>query len=275
MRRPVRAGQPVLLPLTESLYVSGALESVDTVLLEIGTGYFVEVRQRASSCCLISHSYQPLQSAVEAWRMSACCPALCMVSMAAPLAGARPACSAPPVAHSGPCLLCLMCRRAAPAAGRGGGRGLLPPQGAACERQTGAAEPAGERGRLLIGLLAAGPGMRRCAVLCCAMPPPSKWLCHAAQACSPAPGRTEPPRPRSRLPADEAAAGGAGASGCLAGAAHGRAAGGGAAGGGRASGSGAGQVKDQRTRWRELTTKHLPCRELYTKRMQQNTSWNG
>ena len=36
-------GQPVLLPLTESLYVSGTLESVDTVLLEIGTGYFVEV----------------------------------------------------------------------------------------------------------------------------------------------------------------------------------------------------------------------------------------
>ena len=40
------AGQPVLLPLTESLYVSGKLESVDTVLLEIGTGYYVEVRRR-------------------------------------------------------------------------------------------------------------------------------------------------------------------------------------------------------------------------------------
>ena len=37
------AGQPVLLPLTESLYVSGTLESVDTVLLEVGTGYYVEV----------------------------------------------------------------------------------------------------------------------------------------------------------------------------------------------------------------------------------------
>jgi len=36
-------GQPVLLPLTESLYVSGTLDSVETVLLEIGTGYFVEV----------------------------------------------------------------------------------------------------------------------------------------------------------------------------------------------------------------------------------------
>lgn len=35
----------MLLPLTESLYVSGALESVDAVLLEVGTGYYVEVRR--------------------------------------------------------------------------------------------------------------------------------------------------------------------------------------------------------------------------------------
>lgn len=42
----ILAGQPLLLPLTESLYVSGTLESVDTVLLEIGTGYYVEVRWR-------------------------------------------------------------------------------------------------------------------------------------------------------------------------------------------------------------------------------------
>jgi prefoldin alpha subunit len=31
-----------MLPLTESLYVSGSLASVDKVLLEIGTGYYVE-----------------------------------------------------------------------------------------------------------------------------------------------------------------------------------------------------------------------------------------
>ncbi|KAL6777676.1 PFD5 [Auxenochlorella protothecoides x Auxenochlorella symbiontica] len=37
-----KKGQPLLLPLTESLYVSGTLESVESVLLEIGTGYFVE-----------------------------------------------------------------------------------------------------------------------------------------------------------------------------------------------------------------------------------------
>lgn len=35
----------MLLPLTESLYVGGTLESVESVLLEIGTGYFVEVRR--------------------------------------------------------------------------------------------------------------------------------------------------------------------------------------------------------------------------------------
>ena len=34
----------MLLPLTESLYVSGTLETVDSVLLEVGTGYYVEVR---------------------------------------------------------------------------------------------------------------------------------------------------------------------------------------------------------------------------------------
>lgn len=49
------AGQPLLLPLTESLYVSGTLESVQSVLLEIGTGYFVEVRFLGSvivsACC--------------------------------------------------------------------------------------------------------------------------------------------------------------------------------------------------------------------------------
>ena len=37
------AGQQVLLPLTQSLYVTGELDSVDRVLIDIGTGYFVEV----------------------------------------------------------------------------------------------------------------------------------------------------------------------------------------------------------------------------------------
>lgn len=48
---PPPAGQPVLLPLTESLYVSGTLESVDSVLLEAGTGYYVEVRVLPAGTC--------------------------------------------------------------------------------------------------------------------------------------------------------------------------------------------------------------------------------
>lgn len=35
-------GDMLMLPMTESLYVPGTLESVETVLLEIGTGYYVE-----------------------------------------------------------------------------------------------------------------------------------------------------------------------------------------------------------------------------------------
>lgn len=39
----------MLIPLTESLYVTGTLDTVDTVLLEIGTGYYIEVRACAGS----------------------------------------------------------------------------------------------------------------------------------------------------------------------------------------------------------------------------------
>lgn len=38
------AGQPVMLPLTQSVYVSGSLASVEHILVDIGTNYFVEVR---------------------------------------------------------------------------------------------------------------------------------------------------------------------------------------------------------------------------------------
>lgn len=37
-----KQGDMLMLPMTESLYVPGTLTSVETVLLEIGTGYFVE-----------------------------------------------------------------------------------------------------------------------------------------------------------------------------------------------------------------------------------------
>jgi prefoldin alpha subunit len=37
-------GTPMMVPLTESLYAPGLLGATDKVLLDIGTGYFVEVR---------------------------------------------------------------------------------------------------------------------------------------------------------------------------------------------------------------------------------------
>jgi len=39
-------GTPMLVPLTESLYAPGKLGATDKVLLDIGTGYFVEARGR-------------------------------------------------------------------------------------------------------------------------------------------------------------------------------------------------------------------------------------
>lgn len=40
------SGQPLLLPLTSSLYVAGTLASTDNVLVDIGTGYYMEVRSK-------------------------------------------------------------------------------------------------------------------------------------------------------------------------------------------------------------------------------------
>ena len=45
-------GTAMMVPLTDSLYAPGKLGSTDKVLLDIGTGYFVEVRwwrQRAGA----------------------------------------------------------------------------------------------------------------------------------------------------------------------------------------------------------------------------------
>lgn len=35
-----------MLPLSGSLYITGQLESIENVLVDIGTGYFCEVRNR-------------------------------------------------------------------------------------------------------------------------------------------------------------------------------------------------------------------------------------
>ncbi|GFH14274.1 uncharacterized protein HaLaN_10299, partial [Haematococcus lacustris] len=40
-------GQPLLLPLTQSVYVSGEVASVEEVLVDVGTGYFVEMTTSA------------------------------------------------------------------------------------------------------------------------------------------------------------------------------------------------------------------------------------
>ncbi|KAL9101488.1 MAG: hypothetical protein Q9163_003259 [Psora crenata] len=41
-------GTPILVPLTSSLYVSGKLASADTVLVDVGTGFYVEKTQLAA-----------------------------------------------------------------------------------------------------------------------------------------------------------------------------------------------------------------------------------
>ena len=43
---PCSAGHQLLLPLTQSLYVNGTIAQPDKVMIDIGTGYFVEVRKR-------------------------------------------------------------------------------------------------------------------------------------------------------------------------------------------------------------------------------------
>ena len=39
-------GTPILVPLTPSLYVPGKLASTDVVLVDIGTGFYVEKVRR-------------------------------------------------------------------------------------------------------------------------------------------------------------------------------------------------------------------------------------
>jgi prefoldin subunit 5 len=36
----------MLMPLTQSLYVAGELATPDRVMLEVGTGYYIEVMRR-------------------------------------------------------------------------------------------------------------------------------------------------------------------------------------------------------------------------------------
>ncbi len=64
----------MLLPLTESLYVSGTLESVGSVLLEVGTGYFVEVfgEGKGGVCAHRGPATGQLPSCMQGHGSSAC-----------------------------------------------------------------------------------------------------------------------------------------------------------------------------------------------------------
>ena len=44
------AGQPMLVPVTSSLYVKGMVANPDRVLVDIGTSYFIEVRFHWQRC---------------------------------------------------------------------------------------------------------------------------------------------------------------------------------------------------------------------------------
>ncbi len=58
------AGQPLLLPLTQSLYVSGTVASTEQVLVDIGTGYYVEVGETNATQLAPDHFawYGPLEA---------------------------------------------------------------------------------------------------------------------------------------------------------------------------------------------------------------------
>ena len=61
-------GTPMMVPLTESLYAPGKLGSTDKVLLDIGTGYFVEVRGCGCGAAFLA----ALHAAHAAWALRAC-----------------------------------------------------------------------------------------------------------------------------------------------------------------------------------------------------------
>lgn len=51
---PKKTGTPILVPLTPSLYVPGKLAATDTVLVDVGTGFYVE---KVGFCHAISSQY--------------------------------------------------------------------------------------------------------------------------------------------------------------------------------------------------------------------------
>ncbi|KAK9466627.1 Prefoldin [Lipomyces arxii] len=44
--KPENKGKAILVPLTSSLYVPGTVEDVDTVMVDVGTGYYIEKKPK-------------------------------------------------------------------------------------------------------------------------------------------------------------------------------------------------------------------------------------
>jgi prefoldin alpha subunit len=69
-------GNPILVPLTESLYVPGKIRNPDNLLVEIGTGYFVEKSRSDASdflqrkLSLVDANSENLTSAIQTVRMN-------------------------------------------------------------------------------------------------------------------------------------------------------------------------------------------------------------
>jgi prefoldin alpha subunit len=69
-------GTPILVPLTESLYVPGKIRDPDTLLVEIGTGYFVEKSRSDASeflhrkLSLVDANSENITSAIQTVRMN-------------------------------------------------------------------------------------------------------------------------------------------------------------------------------------------------------------
>lgn len=58
----VCAGKKILVPLTASLYVPGYLDDADKVLVDVGTGYFVEVFNHVFKCFIVVLHWSQLLS---------------------------------------------------------------------------------------------------------------------------------------------------------------------------------------------------------------------
>eukprot|EP01006_Ploeotia_vitrea_P065556 TRINITY_DN9342_c0_g1_i1.p2 TRINITY_DN9342_c0_g1~~TRINITY_DN9342_c0_g1_i1.p2 ORF type:complete len:106 (-),score=13.08 TRINITY_DN9342_c0_g1_i1:296-613(-) len=59
-----KAGDPMLIPLTSSLYVPGRIKQLDTVMVDVGTGYFVE-KETDQAVELLNRKIQQCQKFID------------------------------------------------------------------------------------------------------------------------------------------------------------------------------------------------------------------